>query len=328
MKEIRYIRAVTEALREEMARDENTFIIGEDVGAGDGAFSATRGLLQEFGERRIKDAPISESAFVGLAFGAAMTGLRPIVEIMFMDFLTVCMDQIVNEIAKARYMFGGQFKVPLTIRTPAGAVGSAGPQHSQCLEAWFAHVPGLKVVMPSTVYDVKGLLKSSIRDDNPVLFIEHKGLYALKEEIPEEEYSIPLGQADIKREGSDITVVATARMVHKAMTAADRLAADGISLEIVDPRTISPLDKETILNSVKKTGRVVIAQEAVKTGGFGSEIAAIIAEEALDYLDAPVKRVGAPFAPMPFSKPMEKFCLPNSEDIIRAVKEIISGGEK
>ena len=324
LKEIRYIRAITEALREEMARDENVFIIGVDVGAGGGAFSATRGLLQEFGERRVKDAPISESAFVGLAFGAAITGLRPIVEVMFMDFLTVCMDQIANEIAKARYMFGRQFKVPLTIRTPAGAVGSAGPQHSQCLEAWFAHIPGLKVVMPSTVHDVKGLLKSSIRDDNPVLFIEHKRLYALKEEIPEEEYTIPLGQADIKREGSDVTVVATARMVYEAMTAADKLAADGISIEIVDPRTISPLDKGTILNSVKKTGKVVVAQEAVKTGGVGSEIAAIIAEEALDYLDAPIKRIGAPFTPIPFSKLLEEFYLPSSEDIIRTVKEIIS----
>jgi len=324
LKEIRYIRAITEALREEMARDDTVFVIGEDVGAGGGAFSATRGLLEEFGERRVKDAPISESGFVGLAFGAAMTGLRPVVEVMFSDFLTVCMDQIVNEIAKARYMFGGQFKVPLTIRTPAGAAGNAGPQHSQCLEAWFAHVPGLKGVMPSTIYDIKGLLKSSIRDDNPVLFIEHKGLHALKEEIPEEEYTIPLGQADIKREGSDVTVVATARMVYEAMTAAGELAADGISIEIVDPRTISPLDNETILNSVKKTGRVVIAQEAVKTGGFGSEIAAIIAEEAIDYLDAPVKRVGAPFTPMPFSKPLEEFYLPSSKDIIRAIKEIIS----
>ncbi len=324
LKEIRYIRAITEALREEMARDENVLVIGEDVGAGGGAFSATRGLLHEFGARRVKDAPISESAFVGLAFGAAMTGLRPVVEVMFIDFLTVCSDQVVNEIAKARYMFGGQFKVPLTIRTPAGAAGSGGPQHSQCLEAWFAHIPGLKVVMPSTVYDVKGLLKSSIRDDNPVIFIEHKGLYALKEKIPEEEYTIPLGKADIKREGKDVTVVATARMVYEAMTAADKLAAEGISVEIVDPRTITPLDKETILNSVKKTGRVVIAHEAVKTGGFGGEIAAIIAEEALDYLDAPVKRVGAPFTPIPFSKPLEKFYLPNSEDIIKAVKEIVS----
>ena len=322
MKEIRYIRAITEALREEMARDENIFIIGEDVGAGDGAFSATRGLLQEFGDRRIKDAPISESGFMGLALGAAMTGLRPVVEIMFMDFLTVCMDQIVNEIAKARYMFGGQFKVPITIRTPAGAAGSGGPQHSQCLEAWFAHIPGLKVVMPSTAYDVKGLLKSSIRDDNPVIFIEHKQLYAKKEEIPEEEYLLPLGKADIKREGSDVTIVATGIIVLEAMAAADKLAAEGISIEIIDPRTISPLDKEAILDSVKKTGRLVIAQEAVTTCGFGSEIAAIIAEEAMDYLDAPIKRVGARFTPLAFSKPMEDFCLPNSESIVRAVKEI------
>lgn len=323
MKEIRYIRAITEALSEELARDENVFIIGEDVGAGGGAFSATRGLFEEFGERRVKDTPISESSFVGVAFGAAMSGLRPIVEIMFMDFIIVCMDQVVNEIAKGRYMFGEQYRVPLTIRVPAGVGGSAGPQHSQCLEAWFAHVPGLKVVMPSTVYDVKGLLKSSIRDDNPVLFIEHKRLHALKEEIPEEEYTIPLGQADIKREGSDVTVVATARMVYEAMAAAEKLAADGISIEIVDPRTITPLDKETILKSVEKTGKVVVAQEAVKTCGFGSEIAAIIAEEALDCLDAPIKRVGAPFTPIPFSKPLEEFCLPNSEGIIQAVKEIV-----
>lgn len=251
-----------------------------------------------------------------------LTGLRPVVEIMFMDFLTVCMDQIVNEIAKARYVFGGQFKVPLTIRTPAGAAGSGGPQHSQCLEAWLAHVPGLKVVIPSTVHDVKGLLKSSIRDDNPVVFIEHKGLYALKEKIPEEEYTLPLGKADIKREGKDVTVVAIGRMVYEAMIAAEKLATDGISVEIVDPRTISPLDMETILNSVKKTGRAVIAHEAVKIAGFGGEIAATIAEEAFDYLDAPVRRLGAPFTPVPFSKPLEKVYLPNNENIIRVVKEI------
>ena len=323
MKETRYIRAITEALREEMARDESVFIIGEDVGFGGGAFSATRGLLEEFGEKRVKDTPISENSFVGLALGAAIAGLRPVVEIMFMDFITVCMDQIVNQIAKVRYMFGGQVKVPLIIRTPAGAGGSAGPHHSQCLEAWFTHVPGLKVVMPSTAYDVKGLLKSSIRDDNPVLFIEHKRLYALKEEIPEEEYTIPLGVADIKREGNDVTVVAIARMVFEAMTAADKLAAEGISIEIVDPRTLSPLDKETILNSVKKTERLVIVHEAVKTGGFGAEIAAIVAEEAMDYLDAPIKRVGAPFTPVAFSKPLEECYLPSSEGIIKAVKEVV-----
>lgn len=304
-----------------MARDKDVIIIGEDIGVSGGAFSATRGLFEEFGAQRVKDTPVSESAFVGLALGAAITGLRPVVEIMFMDFLTVCMDQIANQIAKARY-FGGQFKVPLTIRTPAGAGLNAGPQHSQCLEAWFAHIPGIKVVMPSTPYDVKGLLKSSIRDDNPVLFIEHKGLFRMTGNIPEEEYTVPLGQADVKREGSDVTVVATAHMVYEAMTAADKLAADGISIEIVDPRTITPLDKDTILNSVKKTGKVVIAHEAVKTMGFGAEVAAIIADEAFDYLDAPIKRVGAPFTPVPFSKPLEEFYLPSSDSIVTAVKEI------
>ena len=306
-----------------MARDKNVILIGEDVGSGGGTFSATRGLLEEFGRQRVIDTPISESSFTGLALGAATTGLRPVVEIMFMDFLTTCMDPIVNQIAKARYMFGEQFKVPLTIRTPAGGGLNAGPQHSQCFEAWFAHVPGIKVVMPSTIYDVKGLLKSSIRDDNPVLFIEHKGLHSLKGNIPEEEYTIPLGQADVKREGSDVTVVATARMVFEAMTAADKLAADGISVEIVDPLTISPLDKETILNSVKKTGKVVVAHEAVKTMGIGAEIAAIIADEAFDYLDAPIKRVGAPFVPVPFSKSLEKSYLPSSDGIVAAVKEIV-----
>lgn len=306
-----------------MARDKNVILIGEDVGSSGGAFSATKGLLEEFGRQRVIDTPISESSFTGLALGAATTGLRPVVEIMFMDFITTCMDPIVNQIAKARYMFGEQFKVPLTIRTPAGGGFNAGPQHSQCLEAWFAHVPGIKVVMPSTIYDVKGLLKSSIRDDNPVLFIEHKGLHSLKGNIPEEEYTIPLGQADVKREGSDVTIVATARMVFEAMTAADKLAADGISVEIVDPLTISPLDKETILNSVKKTGKVVIAHEAVKTMGFGAEIAAIIADEAFDYLDAPIKRVGAPFVPVPFSKSLEKSYLPSSDGIVAAVKEIV-----
>jgi len=306
-----------------MARDKSVIVIGEDVGSSGGTFSATRGLLEEFGRQRVIDTPISESSFTGLALGAATTGLRPVVEIMFMDFLTTCMDPIVNQIAKARYMFGEQFKVPLTIRTPAGGGLSAGPQHSQCLEAWFAHVPGIKVVMPSTIYDVKGLLKSSIRDDNPVLFIEHKGLHSLKGNIPEEEYTIPLGQADVKREGSDVTIVATARMVFEAMTAADKLAADGISVEIVDPLTISPLDKETILNSVKKTNKVVVVHEAVKTMGIGAEIAAIIADEAFDYLDAPIKRVGAPFVPVPFSKPLEKSYLPSSDSIVAAVKEIV-----
>lgn len=324
MKEVRCIRAINEALQEEMARDANVFVIGEDVGAGDGAFSATRGLLKEFGKKRVIDTPISESGIMGIALGAATMGLRPVVEIMFMDFLAVCMDQVVNEIAKARYMFGGQYKVPLTIRTPGGAGGSAGAHHSQCLEAWFAHIPGLKVVMPSTVYDVKGLLKASIRDDNPVLFIEHKGLYSMKGNIPEEEYLIPIGKADIKREGKDVTVVALGKMVFEAMKAAEKLAAEGISVEIVDPRTISPLDKTTILNSVKKTSRLVIAHEAVKTGGFGAEIAAIVAEEAMDTLDAPIQRVGAPFSPVPFAKPMEDAYLPGATGIINAVKTVMA----
>lgn len=323
MKEIRYVRAINEALREEMARDKAICIVGEDVGVGGGAFSATRGLLQEFGAERVKDTPISESSIVGMALGMAITGLRPVVEIMFMDFMTTCMDPVVNGIAKSRYMSGGQFKLPITIRTSAGAGGSAGPQHSQCLEAWFAHIPGLKVVMPSTPYDAKGLLKSSIRDDNPVLFVEHKYLYTTKGEIPEEEYVIPLGQAHIKKEGDNVTVVATARMVHEALKAAEELAGEGIDVEVIDLRSIVPLDKDTLLASVRKTGRLVIAHEAVKDWGVGAEIAATVIEEAFDFLDAPIIRVGAAFVPVPFSKPMEQFCLPWADDIIKAVKKVM-----
>ncbi len=321
MKETRYIRAITEALNEEMTRDENVFVIGEDVGGPGGAFSATKDLLEKFGEKRVKDTPISESAIVGLAIGAAAQGLRPVVEIMFMDFLTVCMDQIVNQMAKMRYMFGGIYKLPVVIRTPCGGGLNAGPQHSQCLESWFAHVPGLKVVMPSTPYDVKGLLKASIRDDNPVLFIENKALYALKGEIPEEEYLIPIGKADVKREGKDATVVATSRMVHQALEAAKTLSNEGIDVEVIDLRTINPLDKEAIFKSVEKTSKLVIAHEAVKTFGIGAEIAAMVCEEMIDCLDAPVLRVGAPFVPVPFN--LEKFYLPNSEDVVKAVKKVM-----
>jgi pyruvate dehydrogenase E1 component beta subunit len=321
MKETRYIRAITEALNEEMTRDENVFIIGEDVGGPGGAFSATKDLLEKFGERRVKDTPISESAIVGLAIGAATQGLRPVAEIMFMDFLTVCMDQIVNQMAKMRYMFGGVYKLPLVIRTPCGGGLNAGPQHSQCLESWFAHIPGLKVVMPATPYDVKGLLKTSIRDDNPVLFIENKALYAMKGEIPEEEYLIPIGKADVKREGKDATVVATSRMVHQALEAAKTLSNEGIEVEVIDLRTISPLDKETIFKSVEKTSKLVIAHEAVKAFGVGAEIAAMVCEEMVDCLDAPVLRVGAPFVPVPFN--LENFYLPNSEDVVKAVKKVM-----
>ena len=277
--------------------------------------------LEKFGDMRVKDTPISESAIVGLAIGAATQGLRPVAEIMFMDFLTVCMDQIVNQMAKMRYMFGGIYKLPLVLRAPCGGGLNAGPQHSQCLESWFAHVPGLKVVMPATPYDVKGLLKTSIRDDNPVLFIENKALYALKGEIPEEEYLIPIGKADVKRAGQDVTVVATSRMVHQSLEAAKVLSNEGIDVEVIDLRTISPLDKDTIFKSVEKTSRLVIAHEAVKAFGIGAEIAAMVSEEMIDCLDAPILRVGAPFVPVPFN--LEKFYLPNSEDVVRAVKKVM-----
>ncbi len=322
MKEVRYIRAITDALREEMARDVNVFVIGEDVAIPGGSFSATRGLLEEFGEKRVKDTPISEAAIIGLALGAATQSLRPVVEIMFMDFLTVCMDQIVNQVAKARYMFGGQYKLPLVIRTPCGGGLNAGPQHSQCLEAWFAHVPGLKVVMPATPYDAKGLLKSAIRDDNPVLFVENKALYGTKGEIPEEEYLVPIGKADVKREGRDVTVVATSRMVHQALQAASDLAKNGIEVEVIDLRTITPLDKEAIFRSVEKTSRLVVAHEAVKDFGVGAEISALVAEEMIDCLDGPILRVGAPYTPVPFNP--EALYLPNAEDIARAVKKVLA----
>ncbi len=321
MKEVRYIRAITEALQEEMARDEAVFVVGEDVAYPGGSFSATRGLLEEFGERRVKDTPISESAIVGLALGAATQGLRPVAEIMFMDFLAVCMDQIVNQVAKARYMFGGQYRLPMVIRTPCGGGLNAGPQHSQCLEAWFAHVPGLKVVMPATPYDVKGLLKTAIRDDNPVLFVENKALYGLKGEIPEEEYLVPIGQADVKRPGRDVTVVATSRMVHQSLEAAQTLAKEGIEAEVIDLMTITPLDQETIFKSVEKTSKLVIAHEAVKAFGIGAEISAMVCEEMVDCLDGPILRVGAPYTPVPFSP--ERFYLPNAEDVIQAVKKVL-----
>jgi acetoin:2,6-dichlorophenolindophenol oxidoreductase subunit beta len=321
MRETRYIRAISEALNEEMARDENVFIIGEDVGGPGGAFSATKGLLETYGDRRVRDTPISESAIVGLAIGAAAQGLRPVAEIMFADFLTVCMDQIVNQMAKTRYMFGGMYKLPMVVRAPGGGGLNAGPQHSQCLESWFAHIPGLKVIMPATPYDVKGLLKSAIRDDNPVIFLENKALYGSKGEIPDEEYLVPIGKADVKRTGRDVTVVAASRMVHEALDAAASLSNDGIDVEVIDLRTISPLDKETVFKSVEKTARLVVAHEAVKAFGFGAEISALVSEEMLDYLDAPVLRVGAPFVPVPFN--LEKYYLPNAEDVVKAVKRVV-----
>ncbi len=321
MKEIRYIKAINEALREEMERDENVFIVGEDVGGSGGAFGATRGLYDQYGSNRVVETPISEAAIMGMAGGAASKGLRPVVEIMFMDFMTVCMDGVVNQIAKMRYMFGSQYAVPIVIRTPCGGGLNAGPQHSQCLEAWFAHVPGLKVVMPSTACDAKGLLKSAIRDDNPVIVVENKTLHALKEEIPEDEYLVPIGKAEIKREGTDATVVATSRMVHESLKAADSLAGENINVEVIDLRSISPWDKETIFESVGKTHRLIIAHEAVKNFGIGAEISATVSEEIMDELDAPVARVAAPFVPVPFS--LEKTYLPDADDVVSAVRKCL-----
>jgi pyruvate dehydrogenase E1 component beta subunit len=267
------------------------------------------------------DTPISEAGIMGLAAGAATCGLRPIVEIMFMDFMTVCMDGIVNQVAKMRYMFGSQYTVPLVIRTPAGGGLNAGPQHSQCLEAWFAHVPGLKVVMPSTPHDAKGILKSAVRDDNPVIVVENKALHALKGEIPEDEYAIPIGQADCKKSGTDVTVVATSRMVHESLKAARTLAAEDIDLEVIDLISISPWDKETVFASVAKTHRLVVAHEAVKQCGMGAEISAAVSEEILDELDAPIERVGAPFVPVPFS--LEKAYLPAAADVAAAARRTL-----
>ncbi len=322
MPEMTYSEAINAALREEMQRDPKVYILGEDVGIFGGCFGVTKRLFEEFGPGRVIDTPISETAIIGTSVGAAAAGLRPVPEIMFMDFMAVCLDEVFNQAAKMRYMFGGRAKIPMTVRTVCGAGFGAAAQHSQSLEAWFTHIPGLKVVMPSTPADAKGLLISAIRDDNPVMFIEHKVLYGTSGPVPEGEYTIPLGKADIKREGKDVTIVATSMMVHKALAAAETLAAEGIEVEIVDPRTILPLDKDTILQSVAKTGKLVIVEEAVKFGGFGGEIAAIVAEEAFDLLDAPIKRIGAPFVPVPFSPVLENAYIPSAGSIVNTVKSL------
>jgi acetoin:2,6-dichlorophenolindophenol oxidoreductase subunit beta len=324
MREITYLEAVREAMSQEMRQNEDVFILGEDIGVYGGAFGVTRGMIEEFGSERIRNTPISEAAIAGGAVGAALTGMRPILELQFSDFITIAMDQLVNQAAKTRYMFGGKGKVPMVLRTPAGSGTGAAAQHSQSLEAWMAHIPGLKVIQPSTAYDAKGLLKAAMDDDNPVIFYEHKLLYRTKGDVPEEQYSIPIGKADIKRRGKDVTIVATAIMVHKALEAAAELEKEGIDVEVVDPRTLVPLDEETIIESVKKTGRLIVVHEAVKRGGFGGEIASVIAEsEAFDYLDAPIKRLGALAVPIPYNPHLEKATVPQVEDIIEAVKETV-----
>ncbi|MBI4553159.1 MAG: alpha-ketoacid dehydrogenase subunit beta [Candidatus Latescibacteria bacterium] len=319
-REITYAEAVREAIREEMRRDDHVFLMGEDVGAAGGVFKVTTGLYQEFGPERIRDTPISEAAIVGAGVGAAMTGMRPIVEVMFGDFITIAMDQIVNQAAKMCYMTGGQAKVPLVVRTTLGAGRSSAAQHSQSLQAWLAHIPGLKVAIPSTPYDLKGLLKTAIRDDNPVIVYEDKMMYNTKGLVPDEEYTIPFGTADVKREGKDVTIVATSSMVHTVLNAATKLEQDGISVEVVDPRTLVPLDMATIIASVEKTSRAVVIDEGYQRFGITAEIASLIADEAFDYLDAPVKRIGAMDVPVPFSPGLEPLTIPNEERVIHTVK--------
>ncbi len=322
---ITFIQAVRDALREEMRHDERVFVLGEDVRAG--IFGTTSGLVDEFGPERVLNTPICESAFVGAAVGAAMTGMRPVVQIMFGDFNYLAMEMTANQAGQWHYISDGGLKVPMVIETPSGARGGAGYGHSQSLEAAFILPPGLKVVVPSTPYDAKGLLKSAIRDDNPVLFFEHRRLLTMRGEVPEEEYTIPLGSAKVKREGRDVTVVAVSWMVHKALRAAERLSQQGIEIEIIDPRTLVPLDREPILNSLKKTYRLVVVEEGRRRGGFGAELAAIAVEEWFDYLDAPIQRLGALSTPLPYSPVLEAACIPSESDIVRAVRRAIGREE-
>lgn len=319
MREITFGEAVVEALYEEMKRDERVFLMGEDVGRFGMVYFANPKLWKEMGDERVRDTPISENAIVGFALGAAITGMRPVAELMFCDLLPLAADQIVNQAAKMRYMFGGNIKVPLTIRTTLGGLRRVAAQHSQSLESWFTHVPGLKIAIPSSPYAAKGLLKTAIRDDNPVIVFEHQQLIRTKGPVPEEEYLVPFGKAEIMREGKDLTVVAIALMVTRVLNAAKELEKHGIDIEVIDPRTLSPLDKETILASVKKTGRLLVVHQACKTGGFGAEIAAIVAEEGFDYLVSPIRRLCSYDVPVPFSPKMEDFVIPNEQRIIKEI---------
>lgn len=324
MSEVTYREALKQGLREEMIRDERVFIMGEDVGRNwGGAFKVTKGLAEEFGDERVRDTPISENTIAGAAIGAAITGLRPVAEIMFGDLITLAMDQVCNQAAKMRYMFGGQTSVPLVLRSVFGGGKNIASHHSQSLEAWFMHTPGLKIAVPAFAYDVKGLIKTAIRDPDPVMFFEHKLVYEKKEEVPEEEYLIPLGEARVRREGADVTVWGTFFMLHKALEVADELEKEGISVEVIDPRTLVPLDKKTLIDSVKKTGRLVLVTEETRTGATTAEVTTIVQEEAFDWLDAPIKRVNAPDTPVPFSPTLERYFIPDNERIAEAIRGIV-----
>lgn len=323
MAEIRYIHAVNRALGDAMAADPMVVVIGEDIGRAGGPFAATRGLLDRFGPDRVIDSPISEAAIVGAAVGAAMSGLRPVVEIMFMDFMTLAMDALVNQAAKARFMFGGQCSVPMVVRAPHGAGVSAGPQHSQCLEAWFAHVPGLKIVCPATAADAYGLLRAAIADPDPVIVVENKAMYATKGDLPDELEIAQIGQARVVRPGSDVTIVSYGATLNAALAAAQRLADEGVSAEIVDLRSLQPWDEAAVLASLARTHRLVVAHEAVEAFGVGAEIAARMADVGFDELDAPIVRVGGHFMPVPFSKTLERHCLPNADRILAAVRRTL-----
>ena len=326
-REITYLEAVREAMVQEMRQDENVFLLGEDIGVYGGAFGVSKGMLEEFGPQRVLETPISEAGIAGAATGAALMGMRPIMEIMFMDFITLSLDQLVNQAAKMRFMFGGKASIPLVCRAPAGSGTGAAAQHCQSLEAWLVHAPGIKVVVPSNAHDAKGLLITSIRDNNPVFFMEHKLLYRTKTQVPEELYSIPFGQAEVKREGSDLTIIAYSIMIPRALEAAENLASEGIEVEVIDPRTLKPLDEETIIASVSKTGRVLIVHEAPLTGGFGGELAALIAgSEAFDYLDAPIRRLAGRNIPIPYNRILERAAVPQVEDIEAAARSLALEG--
>ncbi len=320
---IMYREALNEALLQEMRSDQTVFLMGEGIAGRGGSYKVTVGLLDEFGPKRVMDTPISEASFTGAGVGAAITGMRPVIEILFVDFTSLIIDQIVNQAAKYKFMTGGTGKVPMVLRTQGGSGNGLAAQHSQSLEAWYYHIPGLKVVMPSNPYDAKGLLISAIRDDDPVIFIEHKLLYMTKGPVPEEDYAIELGTGDIKRAGNDVTVVAWSGMVGRVLAAAEKLAAEGIDVEVIDPRTLVPLDMEMIINSVKKTEHAVIVQEAIRRGGIASDIASNIQQEAFDYLDAPIEIVAGKNTPIPFNIELEKACVPQENDIIDAIKRAV-----